>query len=151
MGRQESKTTELAITPAEGASALARVLGSPWPGVAVSTAALPRRFAAQVAPPVDAATAVRYPRPSLATEFAAPTAGLEQVLAAQWQIILGIDRVGANDNFFELGGDSLTAMQAIAQIKAEWSLAMPVTNFYEAPTVRALVPVVVALKTASGR
>ena len=154
MGRQESKTTELAITPAEGASALARVLGSPWPGVAVSTAALPRRFAGLVKSAVTAAeeaTAMRYPRPALATEFAAPAAGLEQVLAAQWQAILGIDRVGANDNFFELGGDSLTAMQAIARIKAEWSLALPVTTFYDAPTVRALGPVVAALKPASAR
>ncbi len=154
MGRQESATTELAITPAEGASALARVLGSPWPGVAVSTAALPRRFAALVKPEGTAATeatAMRYPRPALATEFAAPAAGLEQVLAAQWQTILGIDRVGANDNFFELGGDSLTAMQAIARIKTEWSLALPVTTFYDAPTVRALGPVVAALKTASAR
>jgi phthiocerol/phenolphthiocerol synthesis type-I polyketide synthase E len=151
MGRQDSKTTQLAITPVEGASALVRVLGSPWPAVAVSTAALPRRFARQVAPPVDAPTAVRYPRPSLATEFTAPAAGSEQVLAAQWQTILGIDRVGANDNFFELGGDSLTAMQAIARIKAEWSLALPVTTFYDAPTVRALGPVVAALKAASAR
>lgn len=156
MGAQESKATDLAITPAEGASALARVLGSPWPGVAVSTAELPRRFAAAATPASGAAEgeatagAVRYPRPALATDYAAPAVGVEQTLANQWQAILGIDRVGANDNFFELGGDSLTAMQAIARIKAEWSVVLPVTEFYDAPTVRVLATVV-AERNAAGR
>ncbi len=154
MGAQESKATDLAITPAEGASALARVLGSPWPSVAVSTAELPRRFAAAATPASGAAGAettagaVRYPRPALATDYATPAVGVEQTLASQWQAILGIDRVGANDNFFELGGDSLTAMQAIARIKAEWSVVLPVTEFYDAPTVRVLATVVAERKVA---
>src|SRR5690606_24684222 len=97
------------------------------------------------------AAVARYPRPALATDYAAPAAGVEQMLSAQWQAILGLDRVGANDNFFELGGDSLTAMQAIARIKAEWAVVLPVTTFYDAPTARALAAVVAEQKTASRR
>lgn len=150
MGAQESKATDLAITPSEGASALARVLGSPWPGVAVSTAELPRRFATvatSASADADVAAGARYPRPALATDYAAPAVGVEQTLSAQWQAILGLDRVGANDNFFELGGDSLTAMQAIARIKAEWAVVLPVTTFYDAPTARALAGVFADRKT----
>jgi len=150
MGASEAKTTDFAITPAEGAEAFVRLLGSRWPGVAVSTAELPRRFGVALTPEAATSAVVRYPRPALATEYAVPGAGIERVLTEQWQAVLGIDRVGANDNFFELGGDSLTALQAIARIKTQWGVALAVTALYDGSTARALAPVLATAVEARG-
>jgi phthiocerol/phenolphthiocerol synthesis type-I polyketide synthase E len=150
MGASEAKTTDFAITPAEGAEAFVRLLGSRWPGVAVSTAELPRRFGVALTPEAVTSAVVRYPRPALATEYAVPGAGIERVLTEQWQAVLGIDRVGANDNFFELGGDSLTALQAIARIKTQWGVALAVTALYDGSTARALAPVLATAVEARG-
>ena len=78
------------------------------------------------------------PRPGLAVPYVAPAGELERRIAAVWQRVLGIDRVGARDNFFELGGDSLVAVQTIDLLQRELRLEMPVTNLYESLTVRDL-------------
>ena len=52
-----------------------------------------------------------------AAAYAAPQTEMQKALAAIWQEVLDIDRVGVHDNFFELGGHSLLSMQLIAQIK----------------------------------
>ena len=50
-------------------------------------------------------------------DFVAPRTTAEKAMAAIWQQLLGIDRVGMYDNFFDLGGHSLLAMTAITQIQ----------------------------------
>ncbi|MBP7148250.1 MAG: amino acid adenylation domain-containing protein [Acidobacteria bacterium] len=47
----------------------------------------------------------------------APRTGAEQELAAIWQRVLGVDRVGCDDNFFDLGGDSLRSVQVVAEAR----------------------------------
>ncbi|RVW00067.1 AMP-binding enzyme, partial [Rhodococcus spongiicola] len=42
-------------------------------------------------------------------EFRAPTTPIQQVVAAVFADVLGIDRVGLDDDFFALGGNSLAA------------------------------------------
>ncbi|MBD2782919.1 phosphopantetheine-binding protein, partial [Xenorhabdus szentirmaii] len=39
--------------------------------------------------------------------YEAPQGEMEQVLAALWQSLLGLEQVGRHDNFFALGGHSL--------------------------------------------
>jgi len=52
--------------------------------------------------------------------------------------VLGRRNIGPDDNFFELGGDSLTALQAIAALKARLGREIPIVKFYESPTVAQL-------------
>ncbi|HEX6929032.1 MAG TPA: amino acid adenylation domain-containing protein, partial [Gammaproteobacteria bacterium] len=48
-----------------------------------------------------------------------PVTATEQRIAAIWQDVLGVDRVGRNDNFFDLGGHSLSSMETVARIDKE--------------------------------
>jgi acyl carrier protein len=49
--------------------------------------------------------------------YIAPRTETEQALAAIWQEVLGVDRVGIHDNFFDMGGHSLLSMHLITCIK----------------------------------
>ncbi|HEV2855904.1 MAG TPA: amino acid adenylation domain-containing protein [Thermoanaerobaculia bacterium] len=54
-------------------------------------------------------------RPEIEPELVAPRSDTERALAAIWQQLLRLDRVGVHDNFFELGGDSILSIQVIAR------------------------------------
>src|SRR6185312_7945296 len=47
--------------------------------------------------------------------YAAPRTPAEQALAAVWEEVLRIERVGIHDNFFELGGDSILSIQIVSR------------------------------------
>ena len=53
-------------------------------------------------------------RAILGEEYVAPRTVSEQVLAAIWEQVLGVEQVGARDNFFSLGGDSIRSIQVLA-------------------------------------
>ena len=53
-----------------------------------------------------------------ATPSRAPRSHGEQVVAAVWRELLGIERIAVTDNFLDLGGHSLLIMQAIAKLEA---------------------------------
>jgi acyl carrier protein len=82
-------------------------------------------------------------------EYEAPQGEIEQALAALWQSVLRIDRVGREDNFFELGGHSLSAMQLLARIHAAFHLEVPMRMLFDSPTLRQLAGRVEALRLAS--
>jgi hypothetical protein len=42
----------------------------------------------------------------------------EQLVAAVWRELLGVERIAVTDNFLDLGGHSLLIMQAIAKLEA---------------------------------
>ena len=150
MGSAEAKGAEFAIRATEGGDVLQRLLATPRGRVMVSTGELPGRFLHDYAARQDATVtaAARHPRPALATEFTEPAAGLERELADQWAGVLGLERVGAEDNFFELGGDSLSALQAIAALKAARGVTVAVVELYDAPTPRRLAT---AISSAAGK
>ena len=60
------------------------------------------------------------------TEYVAPRNETETKLAAIWQELLGLERVGVNDNFFELGGHSLLAMRVVSYIERDLSVTIPI-------------------------
>ncbi|KFA88774.1 peptide synthetase [Archangium violaceum Cb vi76] len=71
--------------------------------------------------------------------FVEPTTPLEQQLAELVGRVLGIPRVGVEDHFFTaLGGSSLSAVKLRVLIRDELKREVPVTRFFEQPTVRAL-------------
>ena len=70
--------------------------------------------------------------------FRAPATEEEQLVAAVWQEVLGLPRVGAEDDFFELGGHSLLATRVVAQLRQALALEVPVRLLFEHPTVVAL-------------
>jgi len=59
-----------------------------------------------------------------------PQPGAERRLAALWQELLGVDRVGRHDDFFELGGHSLRAVQLAARLRDEFDAQVPVRELF---------------------
>ncbi|WP_329110896.1 amino acid adenylation domain-containing protein [Micromonospora sp. NBC_01699] len=49
----------------------------------------------------------------------APDGPVETTIAAVWQEVLGLDRIGATDDFFDLGGHSLLATRVVARLRRE--------------------------------
>ncbi|MFP5274543.1 amino acid adenylation domain-containing protein [Coleofasciculus sp.] len=70
--------------------------------------------------------------------FVPPRTPTEEVLAAIWSNLLGVEQVGIYDNFFELGGHSLIAMRIISRIADAFGVNLPLQNFFEQPTVAQL-------------
>ncbi|MCG8351746.1 MAG: amino acid adenylation domain-containing protein [Chloroflexales bacterium] len=73
-------------------------------------------------------------RPDGQVEYVAPRTPAEQILAAIWAQVIGVERVGVYDNFFALGGDSIMSIQVIARAK-QAGLRLTPRQLFEAPTV----------------
>ncbi|HKP82391.1 MAG TPA: amino acid adenylation domain-containing protein, partial [Pyrinomonadaceae bacterium] len=71
-----------------------------------------------------------------------PRDEVEQRMAAVWQRILRIERIGAVDDFFELGGHSLLATQVVSHVRLEFGVEVYLRELFERPTVRGLSEVV---------
>jgi acyl carrier protein len=57
------------------------------------------------------------------------------MLCRLWQEVLRRERVGIHDNFFNIGGYSLLAVQVISSIKQAFTVEMPLSVLFAAPTV----------------
>ncbi len=67
-----------------------------------------------------------------------PASPIEQVLAAIFAQVLGVDHVGVDASFFDLGGDSLSAMRVTGAINAALGINLAVRAVFDAPSVRSL-------------
>ncbi|HEY3569257.1 MAG TPA: amino acid adenylation domain-containing protein, partial [Thermoanaerobaculia bacterium] len=107
------------------------------PAVFVPLAALPLspngKVDRKALPPPQAAAAE-------SAGFAPPRDAREELLAAIWREVLGLERVGVHDNFFQLGGDSILSIQIVARARREGLLLTP-RQLFENQTVAALAAV----------
>jgi hypothetical protein len=74
--------------------------------------------------------------------FVAPRTPTEEALAALWQELLGLDRVGAEDHFFNLGGHSLLAVRLTARLRDRFKVSLSTQAVFEAPILSALAATV---------
>jgi len=77
--------------------------------------------------------------------YEAPEGELEQSLAAIWQDLLKVERVGRHDNFFDLGGHSLLVITLVARINEQFDISVSVTEFFNRPTLIEITEKVVDL------
>ena len=132
--KQMQRMVALGITPQEGVDALRRALARPEAQIALSP--LPLDHLIALAQPQQAPdSAQSFERPELASDYAAPTTGTETQLAALWEKLLGVDRIGINDSFFDLGGHSLLAVRLFAAVKRAFGIQLPISVLFEAPTI----------------
>lgn len=74
----------------------------------------------------------------LGVDFVAPSNDLELQLAAIWQEILSVERIGSLDDFFELGGDSLMATELFTQLDHWFGVRLTPDTILDHPTVASL-------------
>jgi amino acid adenylation domain-containing protein len=76
-----------------------------------------------------------------AVSRSAPSNLIEEQLAQIWKDVLAIEHVGVNDNFFEIGGHSLLATRVMSRLCETFKVNMPLSYFFESPTVAGLAEV----------
>ncbi len=80
-------------------------------------------------------------------EYVAPRTQIEEVVAATWSQVLGIERVGIHDDFFTLGGHSLLAMHVVSRLRTALELEIPLRGFFETPTIAGLADRIIRMKS----
>ncbi|MES2299301.1 MAG: phosphopantetheine-binding protein [Pseudomonadota bacterium] len=68
-------------------------------------------------------------------QYEAPVGPLERAIAAIWQDLLGIERVGRNAHFFELGGHSSLGIQLICRLRQETKVSIALRDLFIEPTL----------------
>ena len=81
-------------------------------------------------------------------KFIAAQDPVEELLAAIWAKLLGLEKVARHDNFFELGGHSLLAMQVISRIREVFQVELPPRALFEMPTIAGLAQKLGAVRQA---
>lgn len=87
-----------------------------------------------------------HERPELTVSYLAPSSDSERELAAIWQGLIGIDRVGTDDDFFQLGGNSLLATQLVAEVSKRLGVVLALNVIFETTTVAGLAKIVDAAR-----
>lgn len=130
------------IVPEEGARAFDRALASGLSQVIVS----PEDFKSwlrqmqniDISAVEELAPRALHERPSLRSDYVAPSDELEEQIAGVWREVFGLERIGIHDDFFELGGDSLVALQMVSRLTRTFGLELRVRDLFEATTVASL-------------
>jgi amino acid adenylation domain-containing protein len=68
----------------------------------------------------------------------APATSMEQMIAAVWGEVLGLDAITVDDSFFELGGHSLQLVQVRDRLGERLARPVSIVTLYEHPTIAAL-------------
>ena len=87
----------------------------------------------------------------VAREYEAPQGQTEEVLAAIWQELLGVEKVGRHDSFFDLGGHSLLITQVVSQVNEKLGVDVPVRMLFEHSSLKDLADAIDSRKTEGGQ
>ena len=78
-----------------------------------------------------------------AAAYVAPRTATEVMVAAAFEDLLGVSRVGARDGFFDLGGHSLLAVRLVSRLAEATGKELAVRAVFEHPTVAGLAAALV--------
>jgi fengycin family lipopeptide synthetase E len=81
-------------------------------------------------------------------KYTGPRNETEKILAAIWEQVLGLDRVGVTDKFLDLGGHSLLAVRMASLIKTEMNINLPIAALFQFDTVETLGNYIDVMKPA---
>jgi acyl transferase domain-containing protein len=158
----QRRRQEHGLSFAEGMEALDRILASGLGRVVVSTrdlgAVLAERHSlrdvlnglAGMEPQPEATARREHDRPEIGVPYVAPGSETEERLAAIWQGLLGLRKVGIHDDFFQLGGHSLLGLQLLARVKAAFTIELPLRALFDTPTIAGLAAVIVQTRDGNG-
>lgn len=79
--------------------------------------------------------ALPEPEFRIVEEFIPPRTDTEALVAGVFAEILGVNKVGALDNFLDLGGNSLRGMRAMAKLRGEIDVDVPMRALFSFPVV----------------
>ncbi len=142
------------MTAEEGQETFHRLLGqAAFPQLLVSTRMFPSpdeeaqaklAAAALKTGPASKRSELRHARPSSAGPYVAPGTAAEEQLAAIWEQVFGIERIGTQDDFFALGGESLLALQIVNRIRDAFGTEVSIREFFERPSIAGVAALLVA-------
>jgi hypothetical protein len=101
-----------------------------------------RKIDRAVLPPAPAAVGGRRARVE-------PHTVTEQCLVAIWERVLRLAPVGVTDDFFAAGGDSILATQAVAWVRRELGVDLPLQAIFEQPDIEHIAKIVDELRSAA--
>jgi acyl carrier protein len=67
-----------------------------------------------------------------------PRTEVERTIAAVWQEVLRVEKVGVHDNFFDLGGHSLLMTRVYSKLGSVLKEKLSMVEMFQYPTVSAL-------------
>jgi acyl carrier protein len=70
--------------------------------------------------------------------YIAPRSEIERTIAAVWQEMLKVEKVGVHDNFFGLGGHSLLMVNVNSKLREALKSDLSMIAMFKFPTVSAL-------------
>ena len=74
----------------------------------------------------------------LAVDYVMPQTEAELLIAAIWQEVVQLEKVGIHDNFFEMGGHSLLMVQIQNKLQDSFGRELSVVELFKYPTIHAL-------------
>ncbi|MBC6424534.1 MAG: hypothetical protein GDA43_26195 [Hormoscilla sp. SP5CHS1] len=77
-------------------------------------------------------------RPELAIHYVMPQTESEKLIAAVWQDVLELEKVGIGDNFFDLGGNSLLTVQVQSKLSDIFQRELSIVELFTFPTIQEL-------------
>ena len=79
-----------------------------------------------------------------ATNYVTPRTHWERQIAAIWQGVLKLEKIGVHSDFFELGGNSLLAARVLSRLNRMLDTQLPIRMLFEARTVATLAETIAA-------